>query len=146
LRDASSINSAASSDELGAGSNREQQIEPLTLQQISESLDQLIGSNSEVVNEPSQNHVSSEADASASAIPSSQELIEATALLVESATNSAPEPTESPAKPENQDPFRDAPPDTTPQKDENLSGDDVLGEDLPPAMDQQHDDDPPLLG
>jgi hypothetical protein len=146
LRDASLVDSVAGSDELEADSDREQQIEPPTLEQISESLDRLTGANSEVANEELHNPVSLEVDATASAIPSSQELTEATALLIESATTSASEPIGSPSNPENKDPFRDAPLEATPQKDENLSGEDVLAEDLPPALDQQQDDDPLALG
>jgi hypothetical protein len=134
--------------------NSQQEVNPLaeqatetpTPQQIVESLDQLTGAKIDPVADTKQTPDPDALRASEPTAPSSQEIAEATEQVIASAPSPTTEPSETLAKAESQDPFRDAPLDTSPQVEESLTSEDVLAEEPPQAVDEQNDDDPPLLG
>ena len=134
--------------ELAASSTSEQPTEPATSQRVLESLDELTGEKSEQVNSGSMSSRSPESKDIDATPPSSQEITEATEQVIATAQPAAPSPNarEALTKIGSQDPFRDEPLQISPAEEESLGSEEVLAEEPPPSVDEQNDDDLPLLG
>jgi hypothetical protein len=132
----------------------QRQVEAPTPEQIAASMAQFAGKGAEQSGQdaqaaaPSVDPLPSQSQDSLASAPSSSEIAAATEQVIAS----APAPTQSPAPNENflnsedQDPFRDASPEPSASSDESAAIEEVLAEEPPPSMDQQQDDELPLLG
>jgi hypothetical protein len=134
-------------------SGDQQQAENPTPEQIADSLAQISGDLPQSANQfaqtapPSQDPAQAQG-VSVSAAPSSDEIAAATEQVIASATPPAqsPAPTEESAKPEDQDPLRENPPEPSVSNEDSAPSEEVLAEEPPQALDQQQDDDLPPLG
>ena len=134
-------------------SGDQQQAETPTPEQIADSLAQMSGDLPQPANQfaqtasPSQDTAQAQG-ASVSAAPSSDEIAAATEQVIASAPPPAqsPAPTEESAKPEDQDPLRENPPEPLVSNEDGAPSEEVLTEEPPQALDQQQDDDLPPLG
>jgi hypothetical protein len=132
----------------------EQQAELPTPEKISDSLAALTHSDAGervLGSQPAptqQDLLPAQTSDSVATAPSTEEVAQATEQVIASAPppGQSASPIDHAAKPEDQDPFRDAPPEPTSPDDETAPSEEMLAEEPPPAIDQQHDDDLPPLG